>query len=288
MISPEVLKQIREIEIRTRRAMNGGQMGGYRTAQKGSGFEFDQIRDYQYGDDIRSIDWKSSARAQKILVKQYLEERNRTIMIGVDISRSMLFSSTHLLKIDVVRQIAAAITLIANYGRDQVGLLLFSNKIEAVIEPGRGPAHVQRLLQELFLERQIEAKTDINVFFNHPLIKNKKREFVFLLSDFIVDDFEKKLISIAQHKECLFIRCVDDREKEFLPAGLLWMEDLETGELALIDTRNKKSKKISEFMENLIKNQQKISKKYKIKELLVKPDDDFIKEVAHFFKNRLI
>lgn len=286
MISQELLKRIREIEIRTRRVLTGSQIGGHVTAQKGSGFEFDQIREYQYGDDVRFIDWKSSARSQKILVKQYLEERNRTIMIGVDLSASMFFGSSSSLKVDIAQQIAGAIALIADYGKDQVGLILFSDEIEAVVPPGRGKGHVRRVLTELFSEREVGKQTDLNLFFNHPLIKNKKKELLFLLSDFIVDDFEKSLAPVAQHKECVFIRCADIREKDLYSAGLLWMEDLETGEMGLIDTRKKNSKRVSDFMEKQIESQRKICRKHGVAELLLNSHDDFVRKIVTFFKTR--
>lgn len=287
MISSEVLKRIREIEIRTRRVLRGSQAGGHVTAEKGSGFEFDQIRDYQYGDDIRFIDWKSSARSQKILVKQYLEERNRTIMIGVDLSASMFFGSSDALKSDIACQVAAAIALIADFGKDQVGLILFSNKIEAVVPPGRGKGHVRRLLTELFSERDLAKGTDLALFFNHPLIKNKKKELVFLLSDFIVDDFEKLLSPVAQHKELVFVRCIDHQEKKVEQVGLLWMEDLETGQSGFIDTRKRKAQKISAFMESKISDQKKTFRKYRVEELLLNSHDNFVGEVVKFFKKRV-
>lgn len=288
MISPEVVKRIREIEIHTRRALSGAQVGGYSTAQKGSGFEFDQIRSYQYGDDVRFIDWKSSARTQKILVKQYLEERNRTIMIGVDVSASMMFTSSDMLKSELAQQVAAVIALVAQYGKDKVGLILFSDKVELVIPPSRGPKHVRRLLSELFTPRKYGKKTDMNLFFNHPLIKNKRRELVFLLSDFIADDFEKSLSAMSQYKESIFVRCVDPREQELVSAGLLWMEDLETGELALVDTRKRNVKKVSDFMSNQIDAQRSICRKYRIDEIFLHSHHDVIKTIVRFFRKRLM
>ena len=285
MISPKILKRIREIEIHTRRALSGAQVGGYSTAQKGSGFEFDQIRDYQYGDDIRFIDWKSTARSQKILVKQYLEERNRTIMIGVDVSASMLFSSSDSLKSELMQQVAAVIALVAQYGKDKVGLILFSDQIEAVIPPSRGAKHVQRLLAELFDIKKYNKKTDINVFFNHPLIKNKKQELVFLLSDFIVDDFEESLAPVTQHKECIFVRCMDPRERELPAAGVLWMQDLETGKPGLIDTRKSNVRKVSQFMEQHIASQRLLCKKYRIDELFLESNQDIVKTIVGFLES---
>jgi len=288
MIPAEVLKRIREIEIHTRRALSSSQVGGYSTAQKGSGFEFDQIREYQYGDDVRFIDWKSSARTQKTLVKQYLEDRNRTIMIGVDVSASMKFGSSELLKSELAQQVAGVIALVAQYGKDKVGLILFSDKVEAVIPPSRAPQHVRRLMVELFTPRECSKDTDLNVFFNHPLIKNNRKELVFVLSDFITDGFEDSLSQVARHKECIFVRCMDRREQELLPAGLLWMEDLETGEIALVDTRKRNVKKVSEFMTQQVEAQRSACKKHRIDELLLRSDHDVVKPIIQFFRKRLM
>ena len=288
MVSAEILKRIREIEIHTRHALSGSQVGGYSTAQKGSGFEFDQIREYQYGDDVRFIDWKSSARAQKTLVKQYLEERNRTIIIGVDVSASMFFSSTELLKSEVAQQIAAVIALVAEYGKDRVGLILFSDTIEAVIPPSRGPKHINRLLTELFSVKPKQIKTDVRVFFDHPLVKNKKREMVFVLSDFFTDTFEKSLSGVARYKETVFVRCTDIREQEPVAAGHLWMEDLETGERALVDTGTKNVKRVSSFMQAQLESQRSLLKKYRVDELLLQSSHDVVKTIVLFFRKRLL
>jgi uncharacterized protein (DUF58 family) len=288
MISLEILKRIREIEISTRRALNGSQVGGYSTAQKGSGFEFDQIREYQYGDDVRFIDWKSSARSQKTLVKQYLEERNRTIMIGVDVSASMLFGSSELLKIEHAQQVAAIIALVAESGKDRVGLILFSDIIEAVIPPSRGRKHTDRLLAELFTCTAKHKKTDARIFFNHPLIKNRKRELVFVLSDFFTDGFETSLSAVARYKEMVFVRCTDVREQEPTSAGLLWMEDVETGESALVDTGMKNVKKVSSFIREHRELQSRLFKKYRADELALQSDQDLVKTIVKFFRKRLM
>ena len=130
MISKEAFRKIRQIEISTKRLLNGSLVGDSRSAVKGTGLEFDQIRDYQIGDDVRFIDWNASARTNKFLVKQYIEERNRTVLLAVDVSASTLFSSTNYLKSDLVAQIASVLTLVADYGKDHSSLVLFSDEID--------------------------------------------------------------------------------------------------------------------------------------------------------------
>src|SRR5579862_8407903 len=143
MLSPEIIKKIRQIEIATRRLLTGSLVGDSRSAVKGEGFEFDQIRDYQMGDDVRAIDWNSSARMDKLLVKQYIQERNRTVILAVDVSASTLFSSDDALKSDIIAQLASVLALVADYGKDTVSLLLFSDEIELFIPAGRGRQHVR-------------------------------------------------------------------------------------------------------------------------------------------------
>src|SRR6185436_13676142 len=141
MIPAEVRKKIRHLEISTRRLVSGSLLGDSRSALKGFGFDFDQIREYRAGDDIRFIDWKSSLRTDQLLVKQYIEERNRRIIIAVDISQSSVYGSTHMLRSELNAQIAAVLAFVAAYGNDAVGLLLFSDHVEYFLPPARGRAH---------------------------------------------------------------------------------------------------------------------------------------------------
>ena len=163
MISPEILKKIKEIELRTRRVMNGTLVGGHVTKQKGSGFEFDQIRAYSYGDDIRFMDWNSSARSGKLLVRQYLDEKNRTIMLCLDVSASTFFASTQDRASDIMQQVTAVLAFACEAGQDNVGLILFSDVIEKFIPPSRGHKHTMYLMETIFSFQPQHKKTDMNV-----------------------------------------------------------------------------------------------------------------------------
>jgi uncharacterized protein (DUF58 family) len=209
-------------------------------------------------------------------------------MIGVDVSASMLFGSSELLKIEHAQQVAAIIALVAESGKDRVGLILFSDIIEAVIPPSRGRKHTDRLLAELFTCTAKHKKTDARIFFNHPLIKNRKRELVFVLSDFFTDGFETSLSAVARYKEMVFVRCTDVREQEPTSAGLLWMEDVETGESALVDTGMKNVKKVSSFIREHRELQSRLFKKYRADELALQSDQDLVKTIVKFFRKRLM
>jgi uncharacterized protein (DUF58 family) len=287
MIHPEALKKIKQLEITTKRLLSGTLIGDDRSAIKGSGLEFDQIREYQLGDDIRFIDWNSSARTNKVLVKQYIEERNRTILLAVDISRSQSYASSDHIKRDVLANIAGAIALVADYGKDNVGLILFSDKIELCIAPGKGKKHTKLILEALFSYEPKQGLTDINVSLAHAASLKRKDTLLFLISDFIADNFEQRLGSIIKKYDVVAIRCLDKNEIQFPQVGFLTIEDFETGESLLVDTRKKKSASINQFLESRINNQNKMFKKYGIDSLTLANDKHFMGNLIRFFARRM-
>src|SRR3990167_3131830 len=186
MISADIVQKVKELEIHTRRLLSGSVMGGNKSRQKGFGFEFDQLRSYQYGDDVRLIDWKGSARnANNLLVRQYFEERNRTIMICLDLSASTMFGSTELLKQEIMQQIAGVLALAGQYSQDQVGLILFSDRIEKTIPAAKGDKHVHEILSNLFAYQAVGTGTDFDVLCEYVANRVVKRAIVLVISDFI-------------------------------------------------------------------------------------------------------
>src|SRR5579859_3736101 len=214
MISQEVSKKIRLLEIHARRMINGMQVGDYNTAQKGSGFEFDQIREYQEGDDVRFIDWNSSVRMNKLLVRQYLEERNRTVFLLVDCSGSTVFSSHESLKSDLIAQIAGVLALVADYGKDNIGLFVCSDQVETYIPAARGREHVQTIMKTVFEASGATKKTSLKAGLKFLMEHHQKNALVFIISDFIDEDFETTLGSVASRYECIAIRCLDTLETQ--------------------------------------------------------------------------
>lgn len=238
-LSKEILQKVRNIEIHTRRLLSGTLIGDYSSAKKGSGLEFDQIREYQEGDDVRFIDWKGTARQDKLLVREYIEERNRVIMLVVDGSASTFFGSSEELKNEVFAQIGSVLALVADYGKDQVGLILFSDQVQTVIPPKNGRQHT-RLIMETLFAHQPAGLTSLEPAFQRLIQMNRKDAIVFLISDFVVPaGYEKLLRIVAKKYDTVAIRCLDQREQDLPNIGFLSVRDSETGATGLLKTGSK-------------------------------------------------
>ena len=198
-LSKEVLQKVRSIEIHTRRLLSGTLIGDYSSAKKGSGLEFDQIRDYQEGDDVRFIDWKASARQDKLLVREYIEERSRALILAVDVSASTFFGSSDELKNDRYAQIASVLALVGDYSKDHVGLILFSDHVQTVIPPKAGRQHVRMIMERLF-EAKPSGATVLDGALQRLIQMNRKDAMVFLISDFYASTGYEKLLRIICKK----------------------------------------------------------------------------------------
>lgn len=283
MISKKIAQRVKELEIYTRRILNGSNIGGYKSSQKGFGFEFDQLRPYQYGDDIRLIDWKASAKGSGILLRQYHEERNRTFMICLDVSASTHFGSGQMLKEDIMRQVAGVLSLAAEYSKDKVGLILFSDRIEAEIPPGRGQQHTHRIIEKIFTHKPQGKATDINVLCDHVLKKTTKNSLFFFISDFISNDFSQSLKKLTSVKEVIAVSCLDHQETELAQVGLMWMQDPETQEQVLVHT-----KKSKHLLQQRLQEHTKLFAKHRVDYLQMKSTKNFIHDLVLFFQNRLM
>lgn len=288
MISPEILKKIQDIKIRTRRVMNGTSVGGYVTKQKGSGFEFDQIRSYEYGDDIRFVDWNSSARAGKLLVRQYLDEKNRTIMICLDISASTFFGSQNHLKSDIMQQVAAVIALVSNSEQDNVGLILFSDIIEAVIPPSRGYQHLNLILETIFSSQPQHKKTDLNILFLYLVESFKRHAAIFMISDFIADDYEKTIKYVVCNREMIAVRCLDSVERDAPNVGYIWGQDPETQATTLLDLSKNGAESLQDFLYNRLQHQADFFRQQGVDLVDLNADENFIQTLVLFFKRRMM
>ena len=289
MISKKITQQIKELEIHTRRILNGSSIGGSKSRQRGFGFDFDQLRTYQYGDDVRLIDWKSSARTgEKLLVRQYFEERNRTFIICLDISASTLFGSGDIIKQDMMQQISGALSLAAEYSKDKVGLILFSDQIEKIIPAAKGKSHVHSLIETIFSHKPKSKKTDLNVLFNHIAKKIDKKAIIFVISDFISTEYEKSLKQVVFNKEVIAISCCDTQELELISSGFISMRDSETEELILIDSRKKNKFKVQDVLLERLAFQQKTFHNYKVDFINIQSKQNFIHDLIMFFQKRLM
>jgi len=288
MLSPDILKKIRQIEIHTKRLLSGVLVGDYNSARKGSGFEFDRIREYQVGDDVRFIDWKSSAKTNKLLFKQYIEERNRNVVIAVDVSSSGLFSSNAIYKLDLMKEVSAVLALIAEYGKDQATLLLFADEVEFFVPPGRGKQHIHTIMRHLFTYKSERKKTDLNCVLRYIAGMGAKDSVIFLISDFIDTDFEQLLNVAARKHEIVAVRCLDDREKTFPDVGFLTIDDVEEGQQMLLDTRKKSGSDLRSFLRKRLSDQARLLKKNGIDYLEVSPGKPFIGDLIRFFRRRMM
>lgn len=234
-LSPEIIARIRSLELHTKKVMGSTFSGNTRTRHKGSGFEFDQIREFQPGDDIRFIDWKGSARSNKLLVRQYYEERSRTIMLMVDGSASGLFGSSHERKYDLYAQVASVIALVGSMSKDAVGLTIFNDQVQRIIPPARGRTQALKIMEALFAFEPA-GHTNLCVPFEQITRLKRRDVMAFVVSDFIDYGDEKKYTSLmrqaARAADVIALRVLDmhEREQPTMSAGYITIEDIETGE----------------------------------------------------------
>jgi len=240
METKELLKKVRKIEIKTRRLSDHIFSGEYHTSFKGRGMTFSEVRQYQFGDDIRQIDWNVTARYNEPYVKVFEEERELTMMLVVDISGSERFGTQNQLKSDMVTEIAATLAFSATQNNDKIGLILFSDDIELYIPPKKGKSHVLRIIRELIEFQPKSKKTNISNALKFLSGVQKKKAIVFLISDFISDDDYEKTLKIAGKKhDVTGIRVYDTREAEMPNIGMVAMTDAETGQTHWVNTGSK-------------------------------------------------
>lgn len=283
-LSKEVRSKLRHLEIHTRRLLSGTQVGTYSSAQKGSGMEFDQIREYQQGDDVRFIDWKGTARSDSLLVRQYIEERNRSIMIVVDGSASMQCGSTEELKQDTAAQLASVLALVAHYGKDQAGLLIFSDDVHESLTPAYGIAHTHRLMEKVFTH-QGSGRSSLATACEKLIRLNRKDSIVFLISDFIDTGAEQVLKTVSKKYDTVALVCRDQRETTFPSCGMLPVYDPETGSVTYLNTR-------TATLQSLLKQEydhaDMMLRRAGIDRFLVHPGKPFIGDFIRFCRQRLL
>jgi uncharacterized protein (DUF58 family) len=242
MDTKELLKKVRKIEIKTRRLSDHIFSGEYHTSFKGRGMTFSEVRQYQYGDDIRAIDWNVTARYNEAHVKVFEEERELTMMLMVDISGSESFGSKNQFKKEIVTEIAATMAFSATQNNDKIGLILFSDQIELYIPPKKGKSHVLRIIRELIEFEPKSLKTDIAQALKFLSGTQKKKAIVFMISDFMSADYENTLKIASKKHDITGIRVYDVREEKMPNLGMVSMTDAETGETRLINTGSKSTR----------------------------------------------
>lgn len=286
-ISTELFKHIKKIQIRASRYVQDVLAGSYHSAFKGRGMEFEEVREYQPGDEIRSIDWNVTARMQVPYVKNFREERELTVLLLVDVSASSFFGTTGKQKRTLLAEIGALLAFSAIKNNDKVGLLLFTDQVEQFIPPQKGLKHALRVIRELMLFKPKNKKTDLTEALAFLMKIQKKKGVVFILSDFFCPSFENSLALAMQKHEVIGINVRDPKEMRLPKLGIIEFKDLETHQRILIDTSKAKfRKKIEEKSEKHIKEIKKQFEKRGGGFIQIQSGPDYMNALHQFFKGR--
>lgn len=244
MIPREVIQKIRRIQIRTSHKVDELLAGTWHSAFKGRGIEFEEVRPYQVGDDVRAIDWNVTARSDQPYIKLFREERELSVILLVDLSGSQSFGTQHQTKREMVAELGATLAMSAIKNNDRVGLTLFTDDIEKSIPPRKGSRHVLRLIRELLFCQPISSGTNLKTALEHLNRTSKRRSVVFLISDFQASDFESTLKVTRRKHDLIPIVITDPRETEMPNVGLVRLQDVETNDVVMLDTSSRKNREL--------------------------------------------
>jgi len=287
MDTKEILKKVRKIEVKTRRLSDHLFGGEYHSTFKGRGMTFSEVRQYQFGDDVRAIDWNVTARYNEPYVKVFEEERELTMMLIVDVSGSEHFGTTKQFKKDYLTEIAATLAFSAIQNNDKVGLILFSDDIELFIPPKKGKSHVLRIIRELIEFTPKSKKTDIANAFKFLSNVMKKKAIVFVLSDFMDDDYEKTLKIIGNKHDITGIRVYDKHDEEIPNLGLVPMLDAETDTIQYINTSSKTVR--NNYKTNALRYHNYYTNAFKKSgagTINTRVDESYVKKLLGYFKHK--
>ena len=287
MLTKELLKQVRQIEIRTKGLVNHLFSGEYHSVFKGRGMEFSEVREYQFGDDIRNIDWNVTARFGHPYIKVFEEERELTVMLLVDLSGSLMFGSVSKTKQQVAAELSAILAFSALKNNDKVGLILFTDKIEKFVPPRKGNKHVLRIIREVLSFEPEGNATDIKAALEYMNSTIKKRSIVFLLSDFIDDGYEKILRVLGRKHDLIGVVIDDRRENEIPSLGLIKFTDAESGHERWVDTSSSTVRnRLRKSREEAINKRNSIFISGGVDKIHIQAGEDYIKPLVQFFQMR--
>lgn len=287
MIPEELIKKIRQIQIYTSRAVDASFAGQYESVFKGRGMQFDEVREYTPGDDIRTIDWNVTARTGRAYIKRFVEEREMTVIFAVDLSASGQFGTVNKMKNELAAEFCAVLAFAAAKNNDKVGLLIFTDQIELYIPPKKGSSHVLRLIRELLYFKMPRRRTDISMALDYIAKVTRKRATIFLVSDFIESDFKKSLGLLNKRHDVIAVPVRDRVEISMPSVGLIELQDAETGEIILVDTSSRKfhnqygqesSRRFSD-LKNLLRSTN-------VDCIPVTTDKPYIRDLVQFFHTR--
>lgn len=287
MLPKEIIRKVRRIEIRTKKLVNDVFSGEYHSIFKGRGMEFEEVREYQPGDDIRIIDWNVTARYGYPFVKKFTEERELTVMLLVDASSSGEFGTAQRMKGEIAAELCSVLAFSAIKNNDKVGMIIFTDKIEKYIAPKKGSSHVLRLIREVLYFKPEHQRTDINCALEFLGRIIKRRCVVFLVSDFLSTGYEKRLSVANKRHDVVAIKIVDPREIELPNVGFIELEDTETGEQILIDTKDSRVRK--SFQDYAMTEQTNLDMTFRsidLDNIQIVTDRSYVEPLMAFFRAR--
>lgn len=287
MDTAELLKKVRKLEIKTKGLTKQIFSGEYHSAFKGRGMSFSEVRDYQYGDDVRNIDWNVTARTGGPHVKIFEEERELTVMLLIDVSASSFFGVSSRFKSDMMTELAAVISFSAITNNDKVGAIMFSDGIEKYLPPKKGKQNILRIIRELLNLTPEKSGTNLSEALIYLNNIEKKRAIVFVLSDFMAEGYQQALTIAAKRHDIIGVHIFDEREKSLPDVGLLHVEDVETGQKRLIDTSDANIR--SQYASYFESNKERFQKDFALAKsdtISISTEEDYIKAMQVFFKRR--
>ncbi|MBI2557585.1 MAG: DUF58 domain-containing protein [Planctomycetes bacterium] len=287
MIPKDIVKKIQQIQIHTRRLVNEAFVGEYHSVFKGRGMEFDEVREYQPGDEIRTIDWNVTARMGRPFIKRYVEERELTVMLLVDVSASGNFGSIRHLKNEVATEICAILAFSAIKNNDKVGMIMFTDKIEKFIPPKKGPKHVLRVIRELLCSQPTGKGTNISVALEYLNKITHRRTISFVVSDFIANDYSHAVRIANKRHDMIAITIADPREQELPNVGFIELRDAESGEILLLDTTDSLARKEFGALNNRrMQEQSRLFRSMGVDEILINTNRHHVEPIVRFFRMR--
>lgn len=291
METTDLLKKVRKIEIKTRGLSRNIFAGEYHSAFKGRGMAFSEVREYQFGDDIRNIDWNVTARYGHPYIKIFEEERELTVMLLIDVSGSREFGTFEKLKKNVITELSAILSFSAIQNNDKIGVIFFSSTIEKFIPPKKGRSHILRIIRELIDFEPAERGTNITETLRYLTNAIKKRCTAFVISDFIDDNKDLEMaLSIANNKhDVVALKIYDEREKELPPIGMLKLKDAETGDYVVVDSSSARTRKVYTkwWMDHTAKLDS-MFKKCGVDYAAINTNEDYVKSLMTLFKKRAL
>lgn len=288
METSEILRKVRQVEIKSRGLSNHVFAGRYHSAFKGRGMSFSEVREYQVGDDVRDIDWNVTARFNKPYIKVFEEERELTVLLLIDVSGSLEFGTVTQTKRDLVTEIAATLAFSAMQNNDKIGVIFFSDRIEKFIPPKKGRKHVLYVLRELINFTPISRKTDLRLALEHLTNLMKRRCTAFILSDFLVQSDFKNALTIANRKhDVMAIQVYDKRVCELPDVGLMRVKDAESGQECWIDTSSSSVRNAHrEWWEKQQEALSEVLNRSKVDSVSIRTDHDYVKALMNLFARR--